>query len=256
MSFYVYDNESELIEEVKRKLGHPMVKVEIDDSQWKDVIKSSKRWFMSRKSLVSLTYVNYNQSTNPIAFSDIDPVNGVYAILEVYPDEVSYGPKGEDTTYYEILPYGYPVWGASTYSFGSRIYNQSSFIYQIFASLEKRRKLYGAEKDWFIQEDHINGHKLYMTPSTRCGRIGIVYKPAILPITALKGRDAELFYLYALATAKETLGRIRSKYSDYPGAGGNISMDGGALLEEAKTEKEWLEDQIAGSQGPSGIVFG
>jgi len=45
---------------------------------------------------------------------------------------------------------------------------------------------------------------------------------------------------YALAWAKEKLGRVRSKYASVPGPTGDMSLDGGTLLQESATEKEAL----------------
>lgn len=49
----------------------------------------------------------------------------------------------------------------------------------------------------------------------------------------------------ALTYAKEILGRIRSRFQTIPGAGGGITMDGQALIQEAKEERQkWMEDLI------------
>ena len=45
---------------------------------------------------------------------------------------------------------------------------------------------------------------------------------------------------YALAWAKEKLGRVRSKYSSVPGPSSELQLDGGTLLQESQTEKEAL----------------
>jgi len=256
MSFIAFEKERELIDEVKRKLGHPIVKVEVDDSQWTDIIKQTKRWFFAKKSVMAMTTGRFvSGCDNAIPFEDIDPVNGVYKIIDVYFDESIAGVRGIDNTYYEILPFGYPVWGSSTYAFGSGAYNRTSYIYQVFTQLEQRRKVYGADLDWTVQEDYVNGHKLYMTPNNRTRTYGILYKPKTLPLEKLEGRDANLIFRYALAETKETLGTIRNKYKDYPSAGGTISMDGSELLDQAKEEKEKLEEEIAGSQGPIAPLF-
>jgi hypothetical protein len=256
MSFVNFESELELIDEVKRKLGHPMVKVELDVSQWNDIVKQTKRWFLAKKSVTSLVYRVYASSAGPIPFNEIDPVNGVLEIIEVFPDETQFGAKGEDNTYYEIFPFGYPVWGSSTFAFGSHTYNRTSYIIQVLQSLEMRRRMYGSEMDWFVQKDAINGHKLFLTPNIRARNYGVVYKPKILPIRALEGRDADLLFQWALAEAKESLGRVRSKYADYPAAGGTITTDGPTLLEESKADKERLNTEIADSQGPMSILFG
>lgn len=255
MSFISFETEQELIDEVKRKLGFPMVKVEIDDSQWKDIIKQTKRWFYAKKTIVSIKYRNYQADSGPILFSDIDPVNGVYEIIDVIPDSTDAGIRGEDNVYYEILPFGYPLWGSSTFAFGTTAYNRTSFIAQIFQSIEMRKRTYGSDLDWFVQKDFLDGHKLYLTPSRRSRCCAIVYKPKTLPIQALEGRDAQLVFDWAVAEAKETLGIIRSKYKDYPAAGGNISTDGQELLDAAKEAKEKLNEEIADSQGPMTPIF-
>jgi hypothetical protein len=49
----------------------------------------------------------------------------------------------------------------------------------------------------------------------------------------------------ALTYAKEILGRIRTKYQQVPGAGGGVVMDGQALLQEAREDREkWFENLI------------
>jgi hypothetical protein len=49
----------------------------------------------------------------------------------------------------------------------------------------------------------------------------------------------------ALTYAKEVIGRIRSKYQNVPGAQGAVAMDGQALLQEAREDRQkWFEDLI------------
>jgi hypothetical protein len=54
---------------------------------------------------------------------------------------------------------------------------------------------------------------------------------------------------YALAHAKEILGRIRSKYDRYVSPGGGVSLDGQALLAEAQQEKEKLSESLKYNYG-------
>lgn len=49
----------------------------------------------------------------------------------------------------------------------------------------------------------------------------------------------------ALCFLKEILGRIRSKYQNVPGAQGSVAMDGSALIQEAREDRQkWFEDLI------------
>lgn len=54
---------------------------------------------------------------------------------------------------------------------------------------------------------------------------------------------------YALAHAKEILGRIRSKYDRYVSPGGGVSLDGQALLAESQQEKERLRESLRSNYG-------
>ena len=53
--------------------------------------------------------------------------------------------------------------------------------------------------------------------------------------------DENLFLRYSLAHAKTILGEIRSKWDSMPMVGGDKGLNGQALIEEARTEKEQLE---------------
>lgn len=62
--------------------------------------------------------------------------------------------------------------------------------------------------------------------------------PNILP------NDIFWFQEFALAEAKEILGRIRSKYDSIPGGGENFTLDGKDLIAEAREEKDKLLEQL------------
>jgi hypothetical protein len=49
---------------------------------------------------------------------------------------------------------------------------------------------------------------------------------------------------YSLAVSKEILGRARSKYETLPGPGGGTRLDGQALLQESKEEKQLLLEEL------------
>jgi hypothetical protein len=49
---------------------------------------------------------------------------------------------------------------------------------------------------------------------------------------------------YALATAKETLGNIRSKYQSIPIPNADATLNGGDLLSQAQTEKQQLVEEL------------
>lgn len=61
---------------------------------------------------------------------------------------------------------------------------------------------------------------------------------------------------YSLACAKETLGMIRRKFSNFSSIGNEgISLDGDSLIGEAKEEKDKLEERLRQDE-ESGEGFG
>lgn len=61
---------------------------------------------------------------------------------------------------------------------------------------------------------------------------------------------------YALAWAKEMLGRIRSKYSSLPSPTGETQLDGSTLLAESAQEKEALMTELMGLTEPLSFSIG
>jgi len=59
-------------------------------------------------------------------------------------------------------------------------------------------------------------------------------------------RDHDLVKRFALMRSKYMVGRVRSKYQGgFTGAGGqSVDLDGQALLEEARSEEEKLQEEI------------
>jgi hypothetical protein len=60
----------------------------------------------------------------------------------------------------------------------------------------------------------------------------------------IKFRHRELILRYALAKVKERLGRVRGKYTEWPGAGGGKTLDGEALLSESREDVVALNEEI------------
>ena len=99
---------------------------------------------------------------------------------------------------------------------------------------------------------------LYIFPIPKSSAtILLNYKSSQITIEQLSERDHDLLKRYALACAKEDVGRVRSKYvSGFPTAQGHEQLDGDRLLEEAAAAKEALDEEIALSGFPMGFMVG
>lgn len=76
------------------------------------------------------------------------------------------------------------------------------------------------------------------------------------PLTEEEIDSTEWIHKYALAWAKEFLGRIRSKFGSVPGPTGEMQLDGATLLSEAQQEKQTLEESVMLRGQPLGFIVG
>jgi hypothetical protein len=60
------------------------------------------------------------------------------------------------------------------------------------------------------------------------------------PMTEEETDNTDWIQRFALAEAKEILGRVRSKYGSVPGPSGELTLDGQSLLSESQTERDAL----------------
>ena len=246
----------EIIKEIKADLGHPTIKVEIDEDVWDVLLAKTIRWFKAKKGLIATTTIPLIDGSNRYDW----PVDA-YAITDVIlprrsdiNDIVSLG-------FFDIIPASYVIGGSSVPG-GMRI-DMSAYV-MLLQSLEMRRRIFSSEPDWYV-EDHptrkiiiaIKASNVVYSVNTSPLHMIVKYKKTTLEVTDLLGRDEDLFYRYMLAKTKVMLGTIRSKFSTYPTAGGSVTMDGDSLKNEGFSALERLDIEIDDSQGNAGgIVIG
>jgi hypothetical protein len=61
---------------------------------------------------------------------------------------------------------------------------------------------------------------------------------------------------YMVAQCMMILGRIRSKYSEVPGSGGKINLNGSELIGSAESEFAMLEEKVKLLVEPMGFITG
>jgi hypothetical protein len=254
-------NEQELIGTIKRKLGEPQIRVELDQTQWEEIILETKKWYLGRKGIVANKMMNI-LTKQPIKFSAIDPTYGVDSIVDVY---FGLDPAVQGMFYdcvFGVFTDGFPIMGSSIFRTHAGLVNSSRYA-QLIMALEEKSRVYGAENDWFVIDgDTFDGDDWLVIdgPSGNSISCLIRYKPKFTPsemqLGWLKNTDIEILTRYALAEAKEILGHIRSKYPSYTTPGGEVTLNGADLLAQAKDEKEKLIIDIDGSQGAMIFVTG
>lgn len=242
---FVLKDEEELQQWILRRLGAPLLKVELTADHLHDNIEDAKRWFAAKKGWKKFWTMPINQSQNVYDLPlDADVVTDV--VFSFNPMDLS------------IL--AFPYWlpaenGQLPYSVFN-VAGKSGGLYsnytQMLQSIETAKRVLSAELDW-RQE----AKQLYIFPNpTRAGLAIVEYMTHTIVAIEFNERDHHLLKRYALAMAKLDLGRIRSKFDNYPTAQGTVTMDGAALLEEARADLEKLDEELADSAMPMGFLVG
>ena len=220
---------------VLRTLGWPVIKVELTEAQVQlcidEAIRIHSEYNLSTRKIGKF-WTTANQTTY-----DLETLIPGY----VYIQEVVYNPHISDFFLNEYFnEFFIDDW--------SRLVNMTDFYIQTMYNEEYLRRT-GNEGSWEIYDN-----KLYLFPPPK-KTIPFIVK------YQMDGQENDIrsstwVQQYALAHAKEILGRIRSKYSSVPAPKGDVSWDGGALLAEAKEEKTQLMERIVADEGPPLIITG
>lgn len=233
----------ELRQWILRRLGAPILKVELTECHLDDVIAEAKEWFNAKKGVIkrALMRLTPNQSEYPIP-DEMDTVVEVVFPSQPFDFSMIYSPF---ILLDEKVPYD--VFAAP---FSAGLY--STFT-QTLQYVEMAKRIVGAEWEWRQENRTL---VLAPTPKDPSGAIFIYYKTYVEAIEQLNARDFDLLKRYALALAKRDLGRIRSKYDSFPTAAGTTTLDGERLLQEAADEIEKLDEELAQSGYPMGFLTG
>jgi hypothetical protein len=237
-------NKQELILLTRSQLGEPVVKVELDDTQFDTIIAHAKLWFRSRKGVIAVTNIELTPGKSEYDLPD----NCDHIIEVIMPGRQDFQNLAGGLT--DLLP----AWMLSPHSSGVHTFETSQYA-QVMVAMEQFRRVFSMDSLWYQQHN-----RLWMSTGAGCsgggGRAMVFFRKTSWEIEELRGRDEDLFYRYVVAFAKRILARIRGKYPSYPAAGGPISMDADTLLTEANEEMAKLEEEIVSSHGATPFAVG
>jgi hypothetical protein len=235
-------NNEQMASWIMRRLGAPVIKVELTADHLCDDIEQAIRWFSAKKGVKKQAVMRtYSGKSDYILPDEVDTVLDV--IFQIPPMDISliFAPF---ILVDEKVPY-------DVFAAPSSVGIYSSFT-QTLQYINTAKRVLGAEPDW--RQD---GRTLLLFPVPKNDTAVVLdFKSHLLTIDQLNERDHDLVKRYALAKAKMDLGRIRSKYDSFPTAQGTTTLDGNTLLDEAKTEIEALEEEIALSGYPMPWISG
>lgn len=223
-----FGTDKDFKEYLLRRMGKGIVQVEITDPSLDDAIKDTKRWFISHWGIIrARTFQVISGITDYTLSSDVAEV------LEVDVEQVRIPPLVFDREFPFYFPFPMRAEGGIVFSYPAGLY---SGLVQQLQWIDQLRRIFNAELEW----TYTDSSRLLriISPASQTG-IGLVqYIANDVQMKELFGIAEDLFVDWARAEVMERVGRARSKYGGYPTAGGERTLDGEALLAEAKELKE------------------
>jgi hypothetical protein len=245
---------TQLIEKVKRRLGYPMIKVELDDTQISDHIDYARSMFI--KWAVGHATQEY-YFTIPLSAGEISydmPVGCVEVVG--YETDILGGSINTlftvENILYNLGYYDYLLTTGDPYSlvsyhlakdmldsidrYSPDAYN---FHYHKYSNILEINPAPGTTDDGsylLVRAFFIEGAVPWTSSYIDLGRT----------TTAVEGMYDEVWILdYVTALSKISLGYIRNKFANFASLGNTgLTLDGDSLISEGKEEKEKLEETL------------
>lgn len=246
----------QLLSKVKRRLGYPMIKVELDDSQILDHIDYSRqqyiRWAVG--NAVHECFFTVMLSASQYLY---DMPSGVTEVVDYRIDNT-----GSVNTLFTLENYLY-----NQGAFNIGLMSGTSLI-SYHVALDFLKTLDKYTVDAYNYKYHPYTNQLEIQPPPPSGNSfnldGVVYdSPGWILVHAymvegstvssdwsIDDFSLELFNEpwildYVTALSKISLGTIRNKFANFASLGNQgISLDGDSMISEGKEEKERLEEQL------------
>jgi hypothetical protein len=248
---------SELSEKIRRRLGYPLVKVELDPSQISDNIDHARRLFIKW----AIGQATVDRYYTMILYGGVGTYNLASNVLDVLDYDIS----GMGTVHqlFTINNYFYNqgMYDAVLFS-GMSNSGYSLISYHIARDFLETVQRYVVSPYDYIYHRYSNQLEILPTPVTggslsmyvaSSGTYVTVDSPGIILLrcSIAEGTDENLYdtlwvHDYALALCKISLGRIRSKFANFSAIGSNIALalDGDTLLQEGQSDIERLEETL------------
>jgi len=239
---------SDLVEKIKRNLGYPVVKVELDDAQINDAIDYTRQKYI-RWAIGNATQERYWTLLLSAGVRYYDCPSNCVEVL-------GYDTKtaGSIHTLFTIENFLYSQ-GMYDMLFRTSGSGYNLISYHIARDFLDTVKRYIVDAYTFKYHRYTNQLEIIPTPTsgaTVYTNSGAFVTPGYILVRGLliEGLDEDIYdnywvIFYATAYAKKTLGLIRSKFANFTSIGQTgIALDGDSLISQADAEMEKLEETL------------
>ena len=243
---------SDVIEKIKRRLGYPMVKVELTSEQFEDAIDDARNKFIK--------WAVGNATQEQYCLVMLSGGQDEYDMPSTCTEVVGYSTRttGGINTLFTMENYMY---NRGMYD---ALYMRGSYdlvSYHIARDFLDTIRRYSVDQYNFLYHPYTNVLEINpIPPSGNCltwtDTYGVIHGPYDSPgfllvrFFAVEGSDSDLYGKvwiqdYATALCKITLGRVRSKFENFAAIGNvGIQLDGGDLITEGKEDVERLSESV------------
>jgi len=233
-----------------RKLGFGVVEIELTDDHKKDCLDDTKRWYADR-----VCFRKYTQLQLTAGMSDYILSADTLDVLRLWLPSFTLPTldvDGFSFTYFTSL---FGAWTSP-----QQAPMPYSDLVQRLQYLEMVGRIFSVERDYeWIPEQR----RLSIMPAPRAGSIQAGVAVAIVEVSSsdvdtrlLDPQGHEFFRRKMLIEAKRTLGNIRNIYDSFPTVGGDRSMNGNMLIQQAEQEQTRLDQDIMNWIKYTGIIVG
>ena len=230
-----------ILEYVKIRMGEGVVAVELTDGQIMLAIEDAKMWYCTYMSQLR-SYVTVIPATNQLTMDEecdlvVDVIFENNQAIDIFKW------AGVEFNLYDPL---HSSGNDSLYS---------DYV-QNLQYWETGRRIFSSDDDWDYEE-YYKKLRFFPTNNYRSGsNVMIVYQVGAeyLDILKMRTKEYNLLRQYSYAQAMETLGWIRTKYSELPSATGSLNLNGDTLLVNSETLKITLSEQIQKIREPIGFL--
>jgi len=254
---------SDLIEKVKRRLGYPTVKIELEDPTINDHIDYARakfvKWAVGQSKQEFYFTLMLSAAQTEYDLDLVDP-----GICEV----IGYDTKsaGSIHTLFTMENYLYNQGMYDSLLMRGSSWGYTLVSYHIARDFIETVKRYVVDAYSFVYHPYTNQLEIQPPPPSGGALYdenGDVYdSPGWILVRGfrIEGTDEDIYTNpwmldFTTALCKVTLGRIRSKFANFTGVGSNVglALDGDALIAEGKEELAYLEQTLRDEEAYEGL---
>ena len=229
----------------KRKLGYPVVGVELSDDQIGDALEESKEVFQGYIGQQKVHVISGVSAGGAFDMpSDCEDVVDVAFALNASGLFDQFNWAGV-----ELGPLSFGLYGGYNLD-GGGVGGGYSYLVQALQYRELAKEVLSVDRDWTWDRAQ---RKLLIFPTE--GDVGSKaltrYLVDSLDVSLLRSYEYGLLRRYTFAECCETLAQVRTKYADLPSATGTLSLNGDTLFSNAETIKMNVEDKLKLLRAPA-----